>query len=143
MLVKTSKHGLIKNLFIWFIDCLEDISPTVPLICAILSPLQNLPVYKWGHFLFGDPSLFFLYLWLSNYRVLITNLKERLVLSVGIPLLSIEPQCEGYLLVICDLINLVRWYLDVSKSYDINKNYTTITLFFFAYGLQLDVAQNI
>ena len=142
MLVKTSKHGLIKNLFIWFIDCLEDILPTVPLICAILSPLQNLPVYKWGHFLFGDPSLFFLYL--SNYRVLIANLKERLVLSVVIPLLSIEPQCEGSPpLVICDLINLVRWYLDASKSYDINKNYTTITLFFFAYGLQLGVAQSI
>ena len=33
------------------------------------------------------------------------NLKERLVLSVGVPLLSMEPNVKDTPLVICDLIN--------------------------------------
>ena len=36
----------------------------------------------------------------------LANFKERLVLSVGISLLSIEPQCEGSPLVNCDMITL-------------------------------------
>ena len=95
---------------IWFIDCLKDISQTVTLIYAILSPLKNLPVYKWGHFLLGEP-------WLSDYWVLIANLKERLVLSVGIPLLSIETQCEGSPPCYFNLINPASWYLGARKSY--------------------------
>ena len=69
----------------------------------------------------GDPSQSSLYLWLSDYRVLFINLKKRLVLSVGVPLLSMEPNVKDPPLVICDLVNPVSWYLDASKSYAINK----------------------
>ena len=69
----------------------------------------------------GDPSQSSLYLWLSDYRVLFINLKKRLVLSVGVPLLSMEPNVKDTPLVICDLINPASWYLDVSKSYAMNK----------------------